>query len=236
MQSLSLVLPIWNEESFIADVVHDIEKVLDENRVDYELLLVENGSTDRTLEVAKDLARQNPRCRVVIKPQGYGSASRGGLDEATKELVGYMPSDGQISEKVLVELLKKMESGSYHLVKINRVKRESWIRKINSQCFNFIAGSLFGLCVKDINGSPKIFPRKYVPVLSLKSDGDLIDTEFMAKAKYLGWNICEVATESAQRVAGDSHVNIPTVVRFCFELTQLRFSKELRDFKQRTAL
>lgn len=226
------MLPVWNEEGFIADVVHGIEKVLEENKVDYELLLVENGSIDRSLEIIRGLSAKNPRCRVVIRPKGYGSAVMGGFKEATKELVGYMPSDGQIEPGILVELLEAWDPAQYDLVKINRVERESLPRKFISLCFNSITRLLFGLSAKDINGSPKIFQIHHISRLSLKSMGNLIDTELMAKAKRLKWRILEIPTESKERAGGKSHVNFQAILQFVFELIKLRFSKEIRYFSK----
>ena len=230
VQSLSLVLPVWNEEDIISGVVHDIEKVLEENRVDYELLLIENGSVDHSLDVIQELSRKNPRCRVIVRPKGYGSAVIGGLKEATKELVGYMPSDGQIEPGILIELLKAWDPTRYDLVKINRVERESLSRKFISFWFNSITRLIFGLSLKDINGSPKLFPTRFVSRLSLKSLGNLIDTEFMAKARRLKWRILEIPTESKERAGGKSHVNLFTVLQFISELIRLRFSQEIRNF------
>lgn len=230
MKSLSLILPVWNEEGFIAEVVHDLEKVLEENGVDYELLLVENGSVDRSLEVIQDLSRKNSRCRVIVRPKGYGSAVIGGLREAAKELVAYMPSDGQIKPQVLIELLKVWDPVRFDMVKIKRVERESLTRKFISLGFNFITRLLFGLNAQDINGSPKLFPTQYAAKLSLKCMGNLIDTEFMAKAKRLKWRILEIPTESLERAGGKSHVNLGTIFEFISELVRLRLSREIRSF------
>lgn len=230
MKSLSLILPVWNEEGFIAEVVHDLEKVLEENGVDYELLLVENGSVDRSLEVIQDLSRKNSRCRVIVRPKGYGSAVIGGLREAAKELVAYMPSDGQIQPQVLIELLKVWDPVRFDMVKIKRVERESLTRKFISLGFNFITRLLFGLNAKDINGSPKLFPTQYAAKLSLRCMGNLMDTELMAKAKRLKWRILEIPTESLERAGGKSHVNLGTIFEFILELVRLRLSREIRSF------
>jgi len=231
MRSLSLVLPVWNEEEIIGKVVQEIVGVLEGARVDYELLLVENGSVDRSLEVIRELSRQNPRLRVVVRPKGYGSAVIGGLEEAAKEVVGYMPSDGQIEPRIIIECLKYWENGGYDLVKINRVERESGERRFISVCFNGITRLLFGLKAQDINGSPKFFSRKAVKLLDLQSKQNLIDTELMAKAKRLGWKFVELPTASRPRTGGKSHVNPWTILEFFDELLQLRFSKALRDFE-----
>ena len=235
MKSFSLVLPVWNEETFIAEVAHGIEKILEEKNIDYELLLVENGSSDGSLQVVQNLSRQNPRCRVVIRPKGYGSAVIGGLWEATKDWVAYMPSDGQIEPRILIDLLELMETEKYDLVKINRVQRENKTRKFISFFFNGLACMLFNLSAKDINGSPKVFAREWVPILDLKSTQNLIDTELMAKAAHLKWRIEGVDTQSNPRAGGKSHVNPETLIDFIRDLIQLRLSSELREFKKKAS-
>lgn len=166
-------------------------------------------------------------------PKDMEALSWGGLQEAQKELVAYMPSDGQIKPGILIELLKRWDPARYDMVKINRVERESFSRKLISFWFNFITRLLFGLQAKDINGSPKLFPTRYVSQLSLQSMGNLIDTELMAKVKRLKWRILEIPTESRERAGGKSHVNFSTILEFVSELIRLRFSPQIRNFSAR---
>ncbi len=236
MKSFSLVLPVWNEASFISDVVMEIEETLEKNKIDYELLLVENGSTDNSLEVIQNLNKRNPRCRVIVQPKGYGSAVIGGLREAAKEWVAYMPSDGQIEPTVLIELLHVMDLGKYDIVKINRSKRESAFRAFMSYFFNLLTRTLFNISTKDINGSPKLFSTKWIPLLNLKSTLNLIDTELMGKASRLKLKVYEVETQSHERKGGKSHVDVSAIIQFFRELIYLRFSDDFRNYKPNARL
>lgn len=225
MPILSLVLPIHNQVETIVSVANDISKVLNRAKIDYEIILVENGSTDGTLRVLKTLAKKNKRCRVLIAPKGYGSAVLAGLAQTKGKYVAYMPSDGQLSPVVLPKLLALVQSGKCDMAKIRRVNRESTVRLIRSKVFNLLTTLLFGdFKIKDINGSPRIFSRSLLKKLNLTYRDSFIDTEFAVKARQLKLRIIEVEVKNLPRLGGKSTVGVHTVLEFLRNLIIYRFS------------
>lgn len=232
MIALSLILPVINEEKIIEAVVNDIVKVLSKAKLNYELILVENSSTDNTLQVLKELAKKNKRLLVKIAPRGYGSSVLSGFKSATGKYVGYMPSDGQIDPKVIPLLLRLLKTKGINLVKVKRVSRENFVRTYNSRIYNLLANLFFQLNTNDINGDPKIFLRRDLSRLKLKSKDSFLSTELLIKAKYLQWKMKEVPIESLPRVGGKSTVSILTIFEFLRNLFTWRFGTKLNQWKK----
>ncbi len=231
---LSLVLPIHNQGSFIQVVVAEIVKVLDSTRLSFEIILVENGSTDHTYSVLQNMAENDPRMKLIVASQGYGSAIIAGLGHSEGEWVSYMPSDGQISASVLVELIREMQLEQFDVVKIRRISRESQVRFIRSKVFNILGNLIFGrLPVLDINGSPRIFKREGLRILKLSFKDSFIDVEFARKAKYLKWKIKEVPAETLPRAGGKSTVSFKTVIEFLRNMIQYRLNFDFELWKKK---
>lgn len=228
---LSLILPVHNQEKIIAPVYRDIVHMLDRLKISYECILVENGSSDATLGVLTTLARSYPHTRVYTAPKGYGSAVLRGLGVSRGVYVSYMPSDGQIDLGVFPILWQLATSRKWQLVKIQRATRESLSRSACSSLFSAIVRILFHTSVTDINGSPRIFLRKYVPVLDLGYRDSFIDAEFAAKARVLGWNIKEIPMRTLPRVGGTSTRSWRTFIEFFTNIWHYKTGSAFSDWK-----
>ncbi len=228
--SLSLILPIHNQEDITASVVSEIVKDLNKNKILFEILLVENGSTDNTYTVVKKLDKNNSHIRALTAKKGYGSAIIKGLHSAKGEYVCYMPSDGQLDSKLVAKLYKIITKESYDLVKIKRISRESILRSIRSKGFNILTKLLFRIPVEDINGSPRIFLRNWLPILKIQFKDSFIDTEMAIKAYYLRWEIKEVPAITFPRKGGKSTVSIKTVIEFIENLFRYKISNKLKTW------
>jgi len=229
---LSIILPVVNEADIIKPVVLEIEKVLVPLNIDYEIILVENESTDHTWTVLKEMEEKNKRIRAVKTKQGYGSAVLCGIRNARNKYVCYMPSDGQIDPDILPRLWQEIGNGSYDVVKIKRANRESILRWIQSKTFNLIARTVYGIRIRDINGSPRIVALDSLRKLHLISTDSFIDTEFAIKAHHLGWKIREIPMTNLPRVGGVSTVHVGTIVEFLRHLVSYRFSPNLAEWKR----
>ncbi|MCM8787216.1 MAG: glycosyltransferase family 2 protein [Candidatus Omnitrophica bacterium] len=230
---LSLVLPVHNQETIIKSVVRKIVQILEKAKIKYEIILVENGSSDNTLTVVDNLAKEYKNIRSLNSPKGYGSAILTGLDCSKGKFVSYMPSDGQLDPNLLLKLFKLIKTGKYDLVKIKRTTRESLIRTFRSKVFNFLSRLLFKIPVSDINGSPRVFSRKWLPILDLQYKDSFIDTEMAIKAYLLKWKIKEIPAKTLPRLGGKSTVNINTVIEFLRNLIFYRFGSSLKVWRKR---
>lgn len=223
----SLVLPVQNQADIISLVINQIVKILKKARSNYQLVVVENGSTDKTLSVLKQLARKNNRIKITTSLPGYGRAVVQGLNKAEGKYLGYMPSDGQCDATVLPIVLQAIQKKSVDLVKVYRTSRESWFRKYVSNVFNFLANILFYLKVEDINASPTVMTKKNYYKLNLESKDSFLDTELLIKAKYLNWNIIRVPMKNFNRIGGRSTVKPTIVFEFLKNMISWRFCGKL---------
>ena len=230
---LSVVLPIHNQAGFIQAVVGEIDTYLRRAKIDFELILAENGSRDETLNVLHRIARSNPRAHVIVThKRGYGGAIIDGWDKARGEFVCHMTSTGQIDPKDIVRCLQVVDGGKGDIAKIYRPVRESPLRQIVSRMFNVIARILFGTRVKDINSCPKIFRRELLPLLDLKFRDSFMDLELIVKAHALDLSIVELPTTLRERTGGRSYTNFRTLFEFLGNMFRYRVSAEFAQWKK----
>lgn len=242
MIDLSLILPVHNEETIIKPVFSEIIKILDSLGICYECLLVENGSSDKTLDTIRKLKKKYKNTKILIARKGYGSAVLAGLNKAKGKYVSYMPSDGQIDLSVFPKLWKLVKKEKWEMVKIKRSTRESLDRTIISITFSFIVKLLFNTPFLDINGSPRILLRKNIGVFDgkqclkhtfapqkkkglkifLKSKDSFIDAEFAVKASLASWRIKEVPMKTLPRRGGQSTRSWKTFAEFFNNLTRFK--------------
>lgn len=226
MLHLSLVLPVQNQEEIIEGVFKKILKALNRLNISYECILVENGSKDQTLIKIRKLEKKTKNVKVVISPKGYGSAVLGGLSKAKGKFVCFMPSDGQVDLALLPKLWALSKSGDFKVVKIKRVTRESLSRLLQSRLFSFLMNLVHGVCLSDVNGSPKILLKKDLKLLKLKSLDTFIDAEIAIKAHKFGWKMKEVASTTLPRAGGKSTRSLATYFELIKGIIKYRFANQ----------
>jgi glycosyltransferase involved in cell wall biosynthesis len=237
MPSLSIVLPAHNEEQNVANAVEEVSQVAQQLGMEYEIILVNDGSTDRTGEVGRELTNRIPNLRLVEHHpnRGYGGALKAGFAAATNELIAFFPSDKQFVFSEIKQLLEKINQAD--IVSGYRSNRQdSLVRKFNAFGWNSLVRLLFGYLCRDIDCGFKLFRREILDHVTIASDGAMIDTEFLAGAKARGYHIAEVEVTHLPRVAGHpTGANVRVIVKAFRDLARfrLRLSRELREEKQR---
>lgn len=225
VKQLSLVLPIHNHADFVEKVIKKTDRVLADAGLDFELILVENGSTDGSLAVCQKLSLENKRIKVLRTQAGYGRAIIKGLKNSKGAIVGYSEANGLIYPNVIPYLVWLLEDGHCDLAKGLRIERESTFRAVQSKIYNALANLMFGLSLKDANTCPKLFPRSYLNIFKLEHPQSFIDLEIMIKAKELGLKIFEVPIPYLARAGGKSLTNWGTAWQFISNMVSWRFSK-----------
>ncbi len=221
---LTVFFPCYNEE---ANVERTTEKALAACRDltnDFEIIIVDDGSKDRTAKLADDLAAKYPEVRAVHNNPnlGYGGALQRGFREATKDWVFYTDGDGQFDFGEIKKLLPLLEN--HDIVSAYRMNRkDSLMRKLNAFCWGTLVNLVFGLNIRDIDCAFKIFPRSLFDHIQMRSMGALIDTEILAQSKYLGYKIGQLGVNHYARTAGEqSGANLKVIARAFLELFRLR--------------
>lgn len=228
--SISAVLPAHNEEGNIANTVAGCVSYLEENSTGYEVIVVNDGSRDRTREIVEGISSANPNVVLVNHEvnRGYGSALRSGFDKASKEYIFFMDSDGQFNINDLDRLLPHVGADKA-VIGYREDRADSAIRSLNAWLYGMYIYIVFGLRVKDMDCAFKVFPTAaYRAVRPIKSEGALFSAEFLIKLKRNGFTFIQVPVRHFPRVFGSqTGANIRVIARMFKESWKLR--DEFRD-------
>jgi glycosyltransferase involved in cell wall biosynthesis len=195
---------MYNEESNIEEAVQRALTVLPRCAERFEVIVVNDGSRDRTGEIADSLAAADPRVRVVHHPKnrGYGAALRSGIESSRFRWIFYTDGDNQFDLCDLQSLLPLCADAE--IVTGFRIdRRDPWNRKLNAWVFNRVVRLLFGLRLRDIDCAFKLYRAEIFEKMSLESEGASIDLEILARARKQGARILEVGVPHYPRVAGE---------------------------------
>jgi len=218
MVSVSVFFPCYNEQDNLGRTVENALAVLEKLNADFELIIVDDGSRDRTGQIADEIARRNSRVKAVHHQRnlGYGAALRSGFKAATKELVFYTDGDGQFDMNEMSPLLPLMEQ--YDIVSCYRLdRRDPFIRKINGWAWTKLVCLLFGLKIRDIDCAFKLYKRVIFDNIELSSTGALICAEVLARAVRMGYRITQKGVHHYPRTAGVQTGASPRVVLRAFK-------------------
>ena len=222
--SISLFFPCYNEQDNVEATTRQALDVLAGISDDYEVIIVNDGSKDRTAEIADRLAAENPHVKAVHHPvnRGYGGALQSGFRAASKEWVFYTDGDGQFDLKELPGLLDMIDQ--YDVISCYRLdRRDPIIRKLNAWAWGRLVRLLFKLPLRDIDCAFKLYRRKIFDHIEMHSEGALIDTEILARIQLAGYRIAQRGVHHYPRTAGQqTGANIKVILRAFKELFKLR--------------
>ncbi len=233
--SLSVVLPAYNEAENIGRVIAQAVDYLSDRQICYEIIVVNDGSTDATKVIVADLVTKNNHIRLINHPRnlGYGSALRSGFDQAVHEYIFLTDGDGQFEISDLDQFLPYIHNSQGQILsKIvigYRAKRaDVFMRSLNAWLYNIFIQWVLGIKVKDIDCAFKLFPRSvYQSIKPIKSDGALFSAEFLLKLQHL--QITELPVQHFPRQFGTATgANIKVILKMFWECWQLK--KECRDY------
>ncbi len=222
--SISVFFPCYNEQGNIRRVAEQAIQVLEGLGADYEVIIVNDGSSDDTGRIADRMAVERKRVRVIHHAHnlGYGAALQSGFRAATKELVFYTDGDGQFDLAELPPLLPLIQE--YDIISCYRVNRQDNIaRKISGWLWTRVTGLVFSLNLRDIDCAFKLYKRAIFDNIQMESTGALIDTEILARAARKGYTITQRGVHHYPRTAGrQTGANVRVVLRAFKELLKLR--------------
>lgn len=203
LSEVSFFCPAYNDEENLPDLIPRVYRFLSEISRKFEIIIIEDCSPDRTKEVAEELARIYPHTRVIRHKTnlGYGGTLKDGFANAKYEYVMYTDGDNQYDVnqfKPNLSLLSEFDVISGYATE----KAVSFTRKIQSDVFNYLILILFFIKLKDINCSMKIYKRKVLYQLDIKSDSAFIDAEMLIKAKRQGFRMAQFPVTHYKRKSG----------------------------------
>lgn len=201
--SISIFFPTYNEEDNIVRTVREAEDAVSQITDTYEIIIVNDGSKDKTGEMAERIARENDRVRVVHHNpnQGYGAAVWSGIKAARYDYVFFTDADLQFDLQEIEKLTDYLPE--YKVVLGYRAKRQdAFMRLVNAKGWNILNRVMFGLKVKDIDCAFKIFDRRLVQGLTIKSRGAMMSAELLIRLQRMGIKFKEVPVTHLPREQG----------------------------------
>ncbi len=222
LPDLSIIVPVHNEEQVIQKVVHDIHHYLSKTTISYEVLCIENGSTDKSFEVLKKLIKVYKNYYLYTSEKGWGKAVAKGIRHAKGKYICYTVSDNQIDPAIIPKMYRLASTKKNVLVKTKRITRENLIRKINSNFYNNLAFILFNIRYRDINGTPKILPSDVISSVSFISPNVSFDLELLLKIRGK-IKIIEIPITSRKRSTGVSSTTIKNIFEMLKYMIIFRF-------------
>jgi dolichol-phosphate mannosyltransferase len=226
--SLSLILPAFNEEAGIAQAITEADDALRRLTDHYEILVVDDGSTDRTAALATAAAAERP-CVWVLRHdrnRGYGAALRTGFEAARGDRVAFTDADCQFD---LADLgrLAALTANVPVAVGYRRHRQDPWRRRFLSWGYNVLVRALLGTGVRDVDCALKVFRRAALAQLLPEARGFFVNAEMLARARQLGFAVAEAPVTHRPRLRGGSKVSLRDVPRTLAVLLPFWWSRVL---------
>ncbi|MBI2955632.1 MAG: glycosyltransferase family 2 protein [Chloroflexi bacterium] len=232
-ESVSVFFPAYNDGGTIASMVISADTVLRTYTTDYEIIVVNDGSSDYTQEMLDELETKYDRLRIVkhVKNRGYGGAIRSGLSSATKDLVFYTDGDAQYDPHEIVLLFGALRDG-VDVVNGYKISRNDPLHRIIiGRLYHWTVRTAFGLNLKDVDCDFRLIRRSVLDRVQLISNSGVICVEMMKKIQDAGFVIEQVPVHHFHRAYGISQFfNFRRVFKTLVDLTRLWF--ELVLFKK----
>ncbi len=223
-QSISVVLPAFNEADNIAKAAGDAAAFLEAHFADWEVVVVDDGSADDTAAIVRRMAAAEARLKLVSHPRnlGYGRAIASGFAASRGELVFFTDADNQFDIRELRDVVPLLAHAD--AVFGFRVYRyDSVTRCILSWVYNRLVRVLFQVKVRDVDCSFKLFTRRVIDSLTIECNDFFVDTEIVARTARLGFKTVEKGVRHYPRTAGHTTVRPSHIPRTLWTVARMWF-------------
>lgn len=238
-QKLTFFFPMWNEEEYISRTLRAAreagESLISAGEIaDYEVIIIDDASTDATGRLADEAAAADPRVRVVHHPvnRKLGGSIKTGFAHASGDLILYTDADLPFDMKELEKACRLLRQYEADIVSAYRFDRtgEGYTRTVYSFFYNALVRVFFGVRVRDVNFAFKLVRTRIFEHVRLESEGSFIDAELIIRAQKLGYHVVQFGVDYFPRTRGVSTLSSPTVIaKILREMRGLR--RELRAIR-----
>jgi len=209
--SVSVVIPMYNEEAYVDRSVAAARAVLEPMGCDWEIVIVDDASTDETARRAEAIAAADPRVRVIHNAvnRRLGGTLRAGFAAARKDLIFYTDADLPVDYGELPRAIHLLECQQADLLAGYRFDRtsEGLHRAVYTIGYHVLIRLLFGLRIRDVNFAFKLFRRSLLQTIALKSDGSFIDAELLLRARKARAVMIQMGLDYFPRTRGPSKLS-----------------------------
>ena len=219
----SIVVPLYNEAETVGDLYERLSKTMRQTGLSYELIFIDDGSTDKTLELLKNIADEDNKVVVVELRRNFGQtpALAAGFDTTSGQIIISMDGDLQHAPEEIPEFLKRIEDG-YDIVSGWREHRldNLIMRKIPSKIANWLASKICGVDIHDFGTTFKAYRRDILEQLNLYGEMHRFIPALLSKS---GAKITEIPIQNIIRPKGTSNYGISRTFKVVLDLITLRF-------------
>jgi glycosyltransferase involved in cell wall biosynthesis len=223
MLKYSIVVPLHNEQDNVTDLYDRLKHVMEASGESFEIVLVDDGSNDRTFDLLREIASIDSRVTVVKLRRNFGQTAglAAGFDHARGEFIIAMDGDLQHDPADIPAFLEKIAEG-FDIVSGWRKERVDnfWMRRIPSRIANWLMAKLSGVDIHDFGTTFKAYRREILEQVPLYGE---LHRFIPALASWHGATICEVSIRNINRERGESHYGISRTIRVFFDLITIRF-------------
>jgi len=214
IQRISLIMPAFNESAGISEAIAEAHESLAGLGYEFEILVVDDGSSDATAAIVADLSATWNRVRLLAHSRnlGYGAALRTGFLAARYDLVAFTDADRQFFLDDLEELVNLTEDSEV-VVGRRLDRKDPWRRRFLSKGYNLLARTFLGTGIQDVDCAMKVFRKEALEYLLPETNGFFVNTEMISRARRFGWNVAEVGVRHRPRTSGTSTVSMLDVPR-----------------------
>lgn len=211
--SLSVILPCFNEEEVIATTITSVVEVLTPWIKDFTVIVVNDGSSDSTQSIVREIVATDSRVQLIQHPvnQGYGAALASGFEAVTTDLAFFTDSDGQFDISDLQKFFPLIET--YDAVLGYRMNRQdTWMRKLNAWGWKTLVRLVLDVRVRDIDCAFKLYHTDFFRRYPLETRGAMINTEILYKLQRCGCTFTQVGVKHLPRNSGKATGAKPAVI------------------------
>ncbi|HEX54914.1 MAG: glycosyltransferase [Candidatus Altiarchaeales archaeon] len=222
MVEISIIIPVFNEERNLPELYSELTRVLEKIKKDYEIIFVDDGSTDNSFQVLKEIREKDERVKIIKFRRNFGksAALSQGFKRAHGEIIFTLDADLQDNPEEIPKFLRKIDQG-YDLVVGWRFRRKDPItKKLPSRIFNFLTSLITGIKIHDFNCCFKAFRREVAK--NIKVYGEL-HRYIPVLAFWKGYRIAEIKIEHRPRRYGRSKYGIMRLIKGFLDLITVKF-------------
>lgn len=230
--TISAFFPVYNDWGTIASMVISVNTVLERIATDYEILLIDDGSKERTKRILKELSHKINKVRVITHPKnkGYGGALKTGIYSSKFELIFYTDGDAQYNPEEL-ELLINNFGSDIDIVNGYKISRSDPVyRKVIGRIYHYITKLLFRFKIRDIDCDFRLMRKRMFENLILENDSGVICVEMITKITRKGYKFEEVPVHHYYRISGKSQFfNFRRIFRVIMDLLKLWYKLHKKE-------
>lgn len=220
LESLSIFFPFWNEGKNVENVVMSAIPIANNIAKKWEILIIDDGSKDNTLEVAEKLAKKQPNIRIISHTpnRGYGAALKAGFENAQYNYVVFTDGDAQFDFAEVDRFIEVIDKSDI-VIGYRKKRQDNLIRHILMNMLKAWDYVFFGFWFKDIDCGFKMFKKEaLVEIMPLRSEGAMITTEILAKSVRKKLKIKQVeVTHYPRKFGNQTGANLAVIIRAVLE-------------------